>query len=96
MDPPPFPLPEANEPVVPPEPRLQESPEKDMDALRAREGSVLDGYGWVDKGAGIGRIPIERAIELTLNPGLRAARSGGSEAGGSGGSGGGRPDGGAP
>jgi len=25
---------------------------------------VLTTYGWVDRGAGIGRIPIDRAIDL--------------------------------
>lgn len=64
MDPPPSPIPEANAPVLPPEPRLRESPPADMDALRARENGVLTTYGWVDRGAGIGRIPIDRAIDL--------------------------------
>lgn len=79
MDPAPSPLPEANAPVMPPEPRLQESPIRDMAALRARESAVLSGYGWTDKGAGIGRIPIERAMDLALDPGLRSARIGGAE-----------------
>lgn len=67
MDPAPSPIPEANEPVLPPEPRLRENPPADMDALRARENAVLKSYGWVDRGAGIGRIPIERAIELAAD-----------------------------
>lgn len=84
-DPAPSPLPEANAPVMPPEPRLQESPIRDMAALRARESAVLGGYGWTDKGAGIGRIPIERAMDLALDPGLRPARIGGADAGSDGG-----------
>jgi hypothetical protein len=31
---------------------------------------VLDNYGWVDKNAGIVRIPIDEAIRLTLQRGL--------------------------
>jgi hypothetical protein len=32
--------------------------------LRTKERDVLHHYGWVDKNAGVVRIPIERAIEL--------------------------------
>jgi hypothetical protein len=32
--------------------------------LRTKERDVLHHYGWVDKGQGVVRIPIERAIEL--------------------------------
>jgi hypothetical protein len=64
MDPPASPIPEANAPVLPPEPRLRENPPADMDQLRVRENGVLTTYGWVDRGAGIGRIPIDRAIDL--------------------------------
>jgi hypothetical protein len=78
MDPPPSPIPEANEPVLPPEPRLRENPPADMDALRARENAVLKSYGWVDRGAGIGRIPIERAIELAAD-GKAAAKTEGDK-----------------
>lgn len=63
-DPPPSPMPEANAPVEPPAPRLQKSPEREMDDMRAHENAILSSYGWVDQGAGIGRIPIERAIDL--------------------------------
>jgi hypothetical protein len=51
---------------APPEPRLQTEPLEDLQALREREQSALDGYGWVDREQGIVRIPIERALELTL------------------------------
>lgn len=108
MDPAPSPLPEANAPVVPPEPRLQESPNRDMAAFRAHEDAILKSYGWTDKGAGVGRIPIERAMDLALDPGLRPARAGGTDSkpaspsdvgadgGTAGGADGGGPDGGAP
>src|SRR5262249_53940763 len=48
----PSPLAEANAPRLPPEPRLQSDPVRDMQALRAREASELTTYGWVDRQAG--------------------------------------------
>lgn len=33
--------------------------------LRAKEQAGAAGYGWVDQKAGIVRLPIDRAIELT-------------------------------
>lgn len=56
----------------PPEPRLQTDPVGDLAILRAREAARLDGYGWVDRQAGIVHIPITRAMEL-----LVARRGGG-------------------
>ncbi len=72
-DPRPSPLPEANEPRLPPEPRLQPSPSADLQSLRAEEEAVLGSYGWVDRAAGVGRIPIERAIAILTATGLQAA-----------------------
>jgi hypothetical protein len=56
----------ASRPEAPPEPRLQTEPIDDLRALRAREESALDSYGWVDRERGVVRMPIERAMELTL------------------------------
>ena len=53
-----------------PAPRLQLAPEADLAALRAREDEVLNQYGWVDKKAGVVRIPIERAMDLIAQRGL--------------------------
>jgi hypothetical protein len=62
----PRPSPLASEygPVEPPEPRLQVDPAADIEKLRATEQAVLDGYGWVDRGQGTVRIPIDRAMTL--------------------------------
>jgi hypothetical protein len=49
---------------LPPEPRLQVSPRRDLQVMWADEESVLGSYGWVDRQAGIVRIPISRAMEL--------------------------------
>lgn len=54
----------------PPEPRLQTSPIEDLKMLRARDDAALHHYAWVDREAGVVRIPIERAIELLAQRGL--------------------------
>jgi hypothetical protein len=56
----------------PPEPRLQTDPRQDLIDFRATEDDVLGSYGWVDKNAGVVRIPIEAAMKLTLERGLPA------------------------
>lgn len=53
------------------EPRLQVSPARDLQEMRALEDAQLRGYGWVDKQAGIAAIPIERAMELIARRGLK-------------------------
>jgi hypothetical protein len=75
QDPPPPALPEARARVLPPEPRLQLNPILDMDAYRAREQAILSSYGWADRDASTARIPIDRAVELYLSAGKRAALS---------------------
>jgi len=40
--------------------------------MRAREDEILTTYGWVDRNAGIVRIPIDAAMKLTLERGLPA------------------------
>jgi hypothetical protein len=56
----------------PPTPRLQTQPFKDVYLLRQGEQQKLTSYEWIDKGSGVVRIPIDRAIELTLQRGLPA------------------------
>jgi hypothetical protein len=53
-----------------PHPRLQSEPSRDLDALRKEKTALLHEYRWLDRDAGVVRIPIERAMELL------AARSG--------------------
>jgi hypothetical protein len=55
---------------LPPEPRLQTNPRGDLGALREAEERVLTTYGWVDRNAGVVRIPIEQAMKLTAERGL--------------------------
>ncbi|WZO97678.1 hypothetical protein EP7_004721 [Isosphaeraceae bacterium EP7] len=54
----------------PVEPRLQETPELDMDAFRAEEATKLSKLGWVDRPKGIAEIPIDDAMKLLVQKGL--------------------------
>jgi hypothetical protein len=71
-----YPLAAAQGNRVPPEPRLQTNPRQDLADLRAREDATLTSYSWVDKNAGIVRIPIDEAVKLTLQRGLPARQQG--------------------
>ncbi|ALJ37054.1 hypothetical protein D9623_15720 [Azospirillum brasilense] len=59
----------AHTPIEPPPPRLQGSPARDLQAFRAAEGKELHTLGWVDRGAGLARIPIEDAMALLAKRG---------------------------
>ena len=65
-----YPLAAGQENRLPPEPRLQTNPRQDLFDLRSEEREQLDGYHWVDKNAGIVRIPIADAMRLTIQRGL--------------------------
>jgi hypothetical protein len=67
-----YPLAATQEQRQPPEPRLQTDPRQDMADLRAKEDDQLTSYGWVDRNAGVVRIPIDAAMKLTLERGLPA------------------------
>jgi hypothetical protein len=60
---------------LPPEPRLQTAPRQAMQDLRAEEDRTLRSYRWVDRSAGVVRIPIDAAMQLTLERGLAARAS---------------------
>lgn len=49
---------------LPPLPRLQAAPVTDLKDMRAAEDRIINGYGWVDQGQGVARIPVNRAIDL--------------------------------
>ena len=55
----------------PPEPRLQLSPARDYQAQKQRELEILNSYGWVDREKGTARIPIDRAMEILVERGVR-------------------------
>ncbi len=76
-------LAKTNEPLAPekmletfPEPRLQPNGTLDLATRREKENERLSGYTWVDRNAGVVQIPVERAMELTLERGLPALAPG--------------------
>ena len=60
----------ANLARTPPEPRLEPLPLLPGQRLRAEEDTILTSYAWVDKKAGVARIPIDRALEILVQRGL--------------------------
>jgi hypothetical protein len=69
-----FPLAAHEGPRLPPEPRLQQFPREDIMNFRLREEGALDQYGWVDKDAGVVRVPIQDAMRLVLERRLLRSR----------------------
>ena len=54
---------------VMPEPHLQPHPLADRATYEARQRATLTQYAWVDRGAGIVRIPIDRAMQILAERG---------------------------
>lgn len=57
---------------LPPAPRLEVNPVADWQQLRATAEARLNSYGWADRGAGVVRMPIDRAMDLLAQRGLPA------------------------
>lgn len=53
-----------------PAPLLQPSPQEDLEQMRQRTRDILNSYGWMDREAGVVRIPIERAMDLMIQRGF--------------------------
>jgi hypothetical protein len=49
---------------LPPLPRVQNNPLRDLEEVRRVEDSHLDQYGWIDRPHGVAQIPVERAMVL--------------------------------
>jgi hypothetical protein len=56
--------------TIPTEPRFRAEGGSNLRMLRAVENELLTSYGWIDREAGIARIPIERAMEIVAANGL--------------------------
>lgn len=57
-----------NAPVrpIPSEPRLQSDPPDDLAAVQSLQRMRLDRYQWIDRAHTVARIPIRRAMALTV------------------------------
>lgn len=55
---------------IPPAPRLQPNPTAEMREYRAGTAAHAGSYGWIDRDAGVVRIPLERALEIVAQRGL--------------------------
>lgn len=53
-------------------PHLQLDPTADLKSFREHEDAELNTYGWIDRTAGVVRIPVDRAMELIAQRGLPA------------------------
>jgi len=69
LDVPPSPLARVEPPAGP---LLQVNAPGDMARLRAEEEKILSTYDWVDRGAGVVRIPIDQAMRLLVERGAKA------------------------
>ena len=60
----------VEERVLPPEPRLQVDEKRTLQQQRAIDQVTVTEYAWIDKGSGVVRIPVERAVDLMAERGL--------------------------
>jgi hypothetical protein len=65
-----YPLAAGQQDRLPPSPRFQENPQQELQDLRAKQKAQLEGYGWVNKEAGVARIPIEDAMKMVVERGV--------------------------
>ena len=71
---------QIDQPLAPPEPQLQADPPTDMINMRREQEQWLHSYGWMDREGGKVRIPIDRAMQLTVrNKLIQAAAEAGGE-----------------
>lgn len=60
----------SQEGKLPPLPRLQAFPAKDLAEFKTVQLNRAETYGWADKQAGIAHVPVEKAMEMILKNGL--------------------------
>ncbi|PPQ40876.1 hypothetical protein CCS01_00050 [Rhodopila globiformis] len=59
--------------VVPPAPHLQRNPFADLARVQSRETRLLTSYGWISADHSLARIPIDRAMALSVGKSLDAS-----------------------
>jgi hypothetical protein len=60
-------------PLPPPVPRLQVHPFRALADVQGREQKLLHSYGWLDADHSVARIPIDRAMTLSVGKSLDAS-----------------------
>jgi hypothetical protein len=55
-----------------PKPVLEQTPLLDLQKLQEKQRAQLQGYAWIDRGKGVARIPIERAMKMVAGRGADA------------------------
>ncbi len=60
----------SNQGKLPPQPRLQAFPAKDLVEFQHQQASKAETFGWADKQAGVARVPVEKAMDMILKNGL--------------------------
>ncbi|HLI82608.1 MAG TPA: hypothetical protein VKV17_01755 [Bryobacteraceae bacterium] len=63
-------------PPVPPAPRNEAEPHRDLSGYLAQQNAALSSYGWVDRKKGIASIPIGRAMEIIAQRGIPPSQPG--------------------
>lgn len=58
--------------TIPPLPRLQVAPQKEIHDYWESEQGLVNSYGWVDRQRGVVRIPVDRAMRILLQRGFPA------------------------
>ncbi len=59
-------MPEAPAPLL----QTNRTAHADVANLKTAENATLHSYGWVDKAKGVAHIPVEEAMDMTLEEGL--------------------------
>jgi hypothetical protein len=62
----------------PPGPKLQTEQAQDLATVVRAEERLLSSYGWVDQEQGVVRIPIDEAMKLVAERGVKASTVAGS------------------
>ncbi len=66
--------------MSPPRPRLESDAAADLAEARRAEDQRLHSYAWIDRSAGVVRIPIDRAMDLLAAEAARSTSNSGNRA----------------
>ena len=66
---------------LPPLPRIQVDPVRELNEVRVEQSDAANSYGWVDRSHGVVHIPIDEAMKLILERGALPARPSAADSG---------------